>query len=193
MRMLILIVLLVSAWFLLNEFLGFDAWDWFINNTPYVGPAVDSTFTFLRTPSPEGVLAYSFLSKSILPAPLEPYWIWVNSQGVNIFWIILMGSIGGTIGALFSYAIGSVLRTKFIKEEKFFAARESGIGSWVLVFGSTILPIPDITSVIFGAYRVSLRIFLSAHFIGMILKVILVFYALDYVGGTQALTSLPFF
>lgn len=134
---------------------------------------------------PIGVSAVSFASRLFfLPLPLEPYIAYAYGVGANPLLLPLLVAFFGTAGAAVNYLTGVMLHERILKDgkaEKFAEKVKGSRFAAPAIFAAALLPVPDITGLVFGALRVGRRRFVVYTFAGLFLKVLIIMAAFDYV------------
>jgi membrane protein YqaA with SNARE-associated domain len=124
-----------------------------------------------------GLFIASFLASTILPLGSEAFVLLLITKNFNIYYVILVASIGNFLGACTSYYIGFAGRLHVI--EKYFGVSRSQLthaekwftkyGSWSLLF--TWLPIVgDALPVMAGIMELKFVMFSILVFIGKFLR-----------------------
>lgn len=144
-------------------------------NLPWLEPTLIYMQKEITAGSREGLAIYCFIGKiPVLPFPVEPYFLYVSSKGLSLFDIILYGCTFSTIGAcvnyIFGYIFGSgIIRALFGDMSDWQEDLIQKLGS-PMAFLASLLPLPDVTSMVFGAYRVNFIYFTIFTFAGLCLK-----------------------
>ncbi|HUW68343.1 MAG TPA: YqaA family protein [Candidatus Nanoarchaeia archaeon] len=124
-----------------------------------------------------GLFLASFLASTIFPLGSEAFVILLITKNFNIYYVILVASVGNFLGACTSYYIGFAGRMHII--EKYFGVSKSQLeraekwftkyGSWSLLF--TWLPIVgDALPMMAGIMKLRFVMFSILVFIGKFLR-----------------------
>ena len=183
-----IVLLLVAAVILVIVYYGYNTeflyfwtkiYNYTSNNLPWLEPALFYMQEHITAGTKEGLAIYSLVGKiPVLPMPMEPYVLYVSSKGLTLTDIMLYGGIFTTIGACLNYLFGYVFGTRVVsyifgEMSDWQEDLIQKIGA-PMSFLAAILPFPDITSMVFGAYKVNFLYFAVFTLAGICLK----FYAL---------------
>ena len=138
---------------------------------------MDMVDTILLPYGYPGLFLASFLASTILPLGSEAFVILLITKNFNIYYVILVASVGNFLGACTSYYIGFAGRMHVI--EKYFGVSESQLeraekwftkyGSWSLLF--TWLPVVgDALPIMAGIMELKIVMFSILVFIGKFLR-----------------------
>ena len=163
-------------------------------HVPVVGQLVEFLLAHMAAADFIGIAMFGFFSKIFFfPIPSEPFTIYAYQQGANIFLIVSLMAAFGTLAAIFNYVFGSVFSKIILRKEKYARMAEKFSSSkfvGLLIFGTSLLPIPDVAGVVFGVLKVGLKKFVAYTFFGMVAKSIVVLLAFDYL--RQFMPAVPF-
>ena len=114
-----------------------------------------------------GLFFAAFVAATIVPFQSEVFFVALQAAGhVPLFWLVVVASIGNTLGAVVNYYIGLGI-TRFEGRSWFPATPEQMAraerwferwGIWVLLV--SWLPVGDVMTVVAGVMRTSLWLFL---------------------------------
>lgn len=114
-----------------------------------------------------GLFVAAFVAATIVPFQSEIIFVALQAAGhVSIFWLVIVASIGNTLGALVNYYIGLGI-TRF-EGKRWFPATPAQMaraetwfqrwGVWVLLV--SWLPVGDVMTVMAGVMRTSVWVFI---------------------------------
>lgn len=128
---------------------------------------MDSIIAFLMNWGYMGMALSAFLAASILPFSSEAVMVGLLAAGLDMWALVVWGTVGNVLGSLFNYGIGRLGKMEWIekylhtKPEDLDRARRfmGGRGAWMGLF-SCIPVIGDVITIVLGLMRANLTIFI---------------------------------
>lgn len=151
---------------------------------PALAALLTFTLTHIAAADIIGISIFGFVSKLFFsPLPIEPYLIYVESKGVSFPVITLFVTLSVVFSAWLNYGVGKLIG-KFLAKRSSFGTK---LLNWVerfpfvslMVFLASLLPVPDIASVIFGASHIGYKKFLLWTALGTAAKVVVILVAYE--------------
>lgn len=134
-----------------------------------------------------GLFYLSFLgSIFFLPIPAEATIIQYINLDYNLFLLIIISTVGGVLALLFNYFFGMLLGKRILKY--FLKDNYEKMKGWVEKYGAiflligAIFPSPlEMVCLIYGGVKYSIKKFIIYTTIGRILKVLMIYFLLDWI------------
>ena len=127
-----------------------------------------------------GMALSAFLAASILPFSSEAVMVGLLAAGLDMWALVVWGTVGNVLGSLFNYGIGRLGKMEWIekylhtKPEDLDRARRfmGGRGAWMGLF-SCIPVIGDVITIVLGLMRANLTIFIVSVTISKLARYVL--------------------
>lgn len=134
-----------------------------------------------------GLFISSLISATVVPMSSEAVLTYLFYEGYSVYGIIVVASIGNTIGGMTGYYLGKLGRWEKlqkwfgIKEEKIqtYEARVTKYGK-ILAFLCWLPLIGDFIAVALGYYRMGVKGVLFFMFLGKFLRYVVVIWVMNY-------------
>lgn len=156
---------------------------WFQTRYPVAAQFIDAGVVHAQRGTLVGLALVMFLSRvPFNPFPVEPYILYAYTGG-NLGMVAFVAAVFGTAGAILSYTLGRVLGRYVLTESRLTHWIESLRTSALLpaaVFLAAALPVPDISSFMFGGVRTPFKSFVLYSLLGFAAKVALLILAMQY-------------
>ena len=141
---------------------------------------MDSIIAFLIDYGYMGMAISAFLAASILPFSSEAVMVGLLAAGLDMWALIVWGTVGNVLGSMFNYGIGRMRKMEWIekylhtKPEDLERAQRfmKGRGAWMGLF-SCVPVIGDVITIALGLMRANVTIFIVSVTISKLVRYIL--------------------
>ena len=141
---------------------------------------MDSIIAFLIDYGYMGMAISAFLAASILPFSSEAVMVGLLAAGLDMWALIVWGTVGNVLGSMFNYGIGRMGKMEWIekylhtKPEDLERAQRfmKGRGAWMGLF-SCVPVIGDVITIALGLMRANVTIFIVSVTISKLVRYIL--------------------
>ena len=141
---------------------------------------MDSIIAFLIDYGYMGMAISAFLAASILPFSSEAVMVGLLAAGLDMWALIMWGTVGNVLGSMFNYGIGRMGKMEWIekylhtKPEDLERAQRfmKGRGAWMGLF-SCVPVIGDVITIALGLMRANVTIFIVSVTISKLVRYIL--------------------
>ena len=141
---------------------------------------MDSIIAFLIDYGYMGMAISAFLAASILPFSSEAVMVGLLAAGLDMWALIVWGTVGNVLGSMFNYGIGQMGKMEWIekylhtKPEDLERAQRfmKGRGAWMGLF-SCVPVIGDVITIALGLMRANVTIFIVSVTISKLVRYIL--------------------
>ena len=138
---------------------------------------MDSIIAFLINYGYMGMAISAFLAASILPFSSEAVMVGLLAAGLDMWALIVWGTVGNVLGSMFNYAIGRMGKMEWIekylhtKPEDLERAQRfmKGRGAWMGLF-SCVPVIGDVITIALGLMRANITIFIVSVTISKLVR-----------------------
>lgn len=154
------------------------------STSPFLASIIGISTKHIAAADIFGIAMFGFISKLFfLPLPSEPYTIYAYSKGMNLVALTLILALSGVIASSINYSVGRAL-SKYVlakpKNQKLAGKISSSKHISILIFAAALLPIPDVASLVFGAFKVGIKKFFIYTFFGIFIKGYITVFAFGY-------------